>query len=84
MVVEHFIGNTDSPTGFHGFSMAALGQHAPAFALVAGIAVGDGNELHVVAHPSKKGGGTSRAAVAIVRVSAERNDAELAVRVASR
>ncbi len=46
---------------------------------MAGVAIGDGHELHVVAHLSEQGGGAGRADVAIIGMRSEGNDAELAV-----
>jgi hypothetical protein len=76
MVVEHFVRDAQPPSGLLRFGAATFGQRAASHRLMAGIAIGHGNELDRGAQRAELGGGSRGADVAIVRVRAERDHAQ--------
>ena len=74
--VEDFGFDAEDFSGLFDFSQAAFGEGSAGFAPVADVAVGDGNEFYFMAFGSPHGGGTADLDFAVVRVSAEGDDAE--------
>jgi hypothetical protein len=74
MVVEHFVFDSYTPPGFLRFGAAAHGKLASALGLMSGVAIGQRNELYLVAQSREFSSNASRAMVAIVGMRAKSDD----------
>ena len=77
VVVERFVfRDAEPPRRLLRPPRRRRGERAAAFGLVAGVAVGDGDELDLVAQRGPLGGGAAGLLVAVVGMGAEGDDAE--------
>jgi hypothetical protein len=76
VVIEHFVGDAETPAGFLSFGAAAFGERAAAFDLVAGVAVGDRHKFHSGAERAEPGGRAGGPDVAIVGMRPESNNTQ--------
>src|SRR5258708_37611691 len=79
VMVEHIVLDSQAPSGSLGFETPSLGQCAAALGLVAGVAIGDGDELDQVSQLGELSGSARRTDVAVVGMSAESDDMDLVV-----
>jgi hypothetical protein len=70
------LGNAKPAGAFLGFEEAAPGERCAAQGLVAGIAVGDGEELHPVAGEGEFGASAAELLLAVVGMGADGDDAQ--------
>ena len=75
VVVQDDVVDADAASGLDGFGAPPHGQLPAAFLVVAGIAVGDGDKAHLVAHRRPLGGDAGRPDVAVVGMRAEGDNA---------
>src|SRR5690349_726185 len=71
MVVEHFVLDADTPRRFLCFGPAAHGKLASPLGLMSGVAVGQGNELYLMAQCREFGSQASCLEVAVVGMRAK-------------
>ena len=76
VVIQHFVSDAQAAPGFLRFGAAALGQFAASHALVAGVAIGDGNKFHGGAQCAEPCRSARGADVAIVGMRAKSDDAQ--------
>ena len=76
VVVEHFVVDAQPAARFLGLGPPARGENASAFGLMTRVAVGDGDELDLVAGRGVLGREAARLDVAVVGVRAECDDAD--------
>ena len=76
MVVEHHVLDADAAAGLLRLGAPPHGELAAALLVVTGIAVGDGDEPHLVAERRPFGRRAAGADVTVVGVRTERDDAE--------
>ena len=79
VIVEHHTLDTEEAVGRIDFGFAANREGAAGFAPVADVAVGYGDEQHVVASGGPAGGGAADLEFTIIGVRTEGDDAEFAV-----
>ena len=77
VIVQNFVLDSQAPRGFLGLAQPPLRQCGAAHGLMAGIPIGDRNELDRVAQARKQCGRSRCANIAIVRMRAERDDPNL-------
>ena len=77
--VEHLRGDLEDACRFLDFVLAALGERAAGHLPVPDVAVGDGDELDVMPELRPLRRGAAGLQLAIIRMGAEADDAQLAV-----
>lgn len=77
--VEDLGGDAQDLVGLLGLGFAAVGQGSPGLPPVADVAVGNGDQLHVMSFGGPEGGDAADLDFAIIRVGAKDDDAEFAV-----
>ena len=79
VIIEHVVLDPDAASGLLRFRAPALGQNPAALLVMAGVAVGDGDELHLMPGGGVFGGEPACLAITIVGVSSKRDDAQLGI-----
>ena len=77
VILHHLVlGDAEAAGGLLRFGATAVGQDLAAHFVVAGIAIGDADEFHLVAHFGEHHGGAAELDVAVVGMGPDGDDAE--------